>query len=198
MGKIGTSPVVRWLRIHLPMLPVQVPRVPVLVCALSSHCGQLPWCTETAELTDLSQWKISRAATKTQGSQKTNKIKANKKKETGKIHEPKFYWRGYPDGKKKKKKSMWKDVQCDQPSGKCKGKSQCSIITYLSERASEVKVVQSCSTLPSHGLYSPWNSPGQNTGVGNLSLPQGIFPTQGSNPGLLNCRQILYQLSYSW
>ena len=37
------------------------------------------------------------------------------------------------------------------------------------------------------GLYSPWNSPGQNTGVGSLSLLQGIFPTQGSNPGLLRC-----------
>ena len=46
------------------------------------------------------------------------------------------------------------------------------------------------------GLYSPWNSPGQNTGVGSLSLLQGIFPTQGSNPGLPHCRQILYQLSY--
>ena len=46
-----------------------------------------------------------------------------------------------------------------------------------------------------HGLYSPWNSPGQNTGVGSLSLPQGIFPTQGLNPGLLHCRWILYQLS---
>ena len=46
-----------------------------------------------------------------------------------------------------------------------------------------------------HGLYSPY-SPGQNTGVGNLSLLQVIFPTQGSNPGLLHCRQILYQLSY--
>ena len=45
----------------------------------------------------------------------------------------------------------------------------------------------------------PWNSPGQNTGVGSLSLLQGIFPTQGSNPGLpslLYCRQILYQLSH--
>ena len=40
--------------------------------------------------------------------------------------------------------------------------------------------------------YSPWNSPGQNTGVGSLSLLQGIFPTQGSNPGLPHCRQILY------
>ena len=42
-----------------------------------------------------------------------------------------------------------------------------------------------------HGLYSPWNSPGQNTGVGSLSLLQGIFPTKGSNPGLLHCRWIL-------
>ena len=44
--------------------------------------------------------------------------------------------------------------------------------------------------------HSPWNSPGQNTGMGSLSLLQGIFPTQGSNPGLLHCRQILYQLSH--
>ena len=47
-----------------------------------------------------------------------------------------------------------------------------------------------------HGLYSPWNSPGQNTGVGNLSLLQGIFPTQGLNLGLPYCRRILYQLSH--
>ena len=43
---------------------------------------------------------------------------------------------------------------------------------------------------------TPWNSPGQNTGVGSLSLLQGIFPTQGSNPGLPHCRWILYQLSH--
>ena len=48
-----------------------------------------------------------------------------------------------------------------------------------------------------HGLiYNPWNSPGQNTGVGSLSLLQGIFPTQGLKPGLLYFRQILYQLSH--
>ena len=46
------------------------------------------------------------------------------------------------------------------------------------------------------GLYSPWNSPGQNTGVGNLSLLQEIFQTQEVNPGLLHCRWILYQLSH--
>ena len=44
--------------------------------------------------------------------------------------------------------------------------------------------------------YSPWNSPGQNTEVGSLTLLQGIFPTQRSNPGLPHCRQILYQLSH--
>ena len=44
---------------------------------------------------------------------------------------------------------------------------------------------------------SPRNSPGQNTGVGSLSLLQGSFPTQILNPGLLHFRQILYQLSHS-
>ena len=47
-----------------------------------------------------------------------------------------------------------------------------------------------------HGLYSSWNSPGHNTGVGNLSLLRGIFPNQGLNPGLPHCRRILYQLSH--
>ena len=51
-------------------------------------------------------------------------------------------------------------------------------------------------SLQPHGLYSPWNSPGQNTRVDSLSLLQGIFPTQGSNPGLLHCRWTLYQLSH--
>ena len=45
-------------------------------------------------------------------------------------------------------------------------------------------------------LYSPWNSPGQNIGVGSLSLLQGIFPTQGSNPGLPHCGWIPYQLNH--
>ena len=44
--------------------------------------------------------------------------------------------------------------------------------------------------------YSPWNSLGQNTGVGSLSLLQGIFLAQDLNRGLLNCRQILYLLNY--
>ena len=45
-------------------------------------------------------------------------------------------------------------------------------------------------------IYSPWNSSGHNSGVGSLSLLQGIFPTQGSNPGLPHWRRILYQLSH--
>ena len=46
-----------------------------------------------------------------------------------------------------------------------------------------------------HGLCSLWNSPGQNARVGNSSLRQRIFPTQGSNPGLPHCRRILHQLT---
>ena len=53
---------------------------------------------------------------------------------------------------------------------------------------SESRSVESDSLWP-HRLYSPWNSPDQNTGVGSLSLLQGIFPTRGSNPGLLHCRR---------
>ena len=60
---------------------------------------------------------------------------------------------------------------------------------------SESHLVVSDSLWP-HGLYSPWNSPVQNTGVGSLSLLQGIFPTQGSSPGHPHCRRILYQLSH--
>ena len=63
--------------------------------------------------------------------------------------------------------------------------------------ALKMKVTQSCLTLCDPiGPYSPWNSPGHSTGVGSLSLLQGIFPTQGWNPGLLHCRWILYQLSH--
>ena len=65
----------------------------------------------------------------------------------------------------------------------------------LKKSESESHSVVSDSLRP-HGLYCRWNSPGQNTGLGCLSLLQGIFPNQGSNPGLLHCRWILYQLSH--
>ena len=66
------------------------------------------------------------------------------------------------------------------------------------ESESESHSVVSSSLQP-HGLYSPWNSPGQNTGVSSLSLLQRIFPTQGSNPALPHCRQILstYIISFN-
>ena len=60
---------------------------------------------------------------------------------------------------------------------------------------SEGRLVVSDSLWP-HGLYTPCNSPGQNTRAGSFSLLQGIFPTKGSNPGFLHCRRILYQLSH--
>ena len=58
-------------------------------------------------------------------------------------------------------------------------------------RESESRSIVSDSLQP-HGLYSPWNAPGQNTGVGSLSLLQGVFPTQGSNTGLPHCRWVLF------
>ena len=63
------------------------------------------------------------------------------------------------------------------------------------ESQSESRSVVSDSFQP-YGLYSPWNSPGQNTRVGSCFLVQGIFPTERSNPGLLHCMRILYQLSH--
>ena len=55
---------------------------------------------------------------------------------------------------------------------------------YTKWKERESRSVVSNSLWP-HGLCSPWNSPGQNPGVGSCSLLQGIFPTQGVNPGLL-------------
>ena len=67
---------------------------------------------------------------------------------------------------------------------------------YINQDKSEN---ESCSVVSNslwpHELYSLWNSPGQNTGVDSLPLLQGIFQTQGSNPGLPHCSQIL-QLSH--
>ena len=66
-----------------------------------------------------------------------------------------------------------------------------NLIQLQSENRSAVS-----DSLQPHGLYSSWNSLGQNTGVDGLSLLQGIFPTQWSNTGLPQCRRILYQLSH--
>ena len=76
-------------------------------------------------------------------------------------------------------------------SAAMKWKDACS----LEEKPSESRSVVSNSLRP-HGLYSPWNSPGQNTGLGSLSLLQWIFLMQKLNRGLLHCRRVLYQLGY--
>ena len=74
------------------------------------------------------------------------------------------------------------------------------LFLFIDRHVSVLLVAQSCPTLCDHGLkptrlLCPWDFPGKDTGVGCHFLLQGIFPTQGSNPGLLHCRQILYQLS---
>ena len=66
----------------------------------------------------------------------------------------------------------------------CLGSLERKALNQLVMGENESRSVMSDS-LRSHGLYSPWNSPGQNTGENNLSFLQGIFPTQGQNP---HCR----------
>ena len=62
-------------------------------------------------------------------------------------------------------------------------------------RKEEVKLSLSADDMIVY-IEKPWGFPGKNTGVGFHFLLQGIFPTQGLNPGLLHYRQILYRLSY--
>ena len=66
--------------------------------------------------------------------------------------------------------------------------------SFQSQRSESHSIVSDLLRL--HGQNNPWNSLGQRTGVGSLSLLQGIFPTQGPNPGLPHYRWILYQLSH--
>ena len=71
--------------------------------------------------------------------------------------------------------------------------------TNFSESVSCLVVSNSATPRTVAQLLCPWNSPGKNTGVGSHSLLQGIFLTQGLNPGLLcllHCRWIVYHLSH--
>ena len=77
-------------------------------------------------------------------------------------------------------------------------KGNCHIVNQLwKESESESPSVMSYSLWP-HELYCPWNSPGQNTRVSSLSLLQGIFPTQGSNPGLWQNQLCTYNVIKYW
>ena len=71
-------------------------------------------------------------------------------------------------------------MNCSLPGSSFHGILQARILGWVAISFSKSCSVMSDSLQP-HGLYCPWNSPGQNTGVGSLSLLQGIFPTQGSN-----------------
>jgi len=84
-------------------------------------------------------------------------------------------------------------MDCSLPGSSIHGIFQARVLEWGAIAFSESHSVVSNSLRPRE-LYSPWNSPGQNIGVGRLSLLQGIFPIQGLNPGLLHCRWILYQL----
>ena len=68
--------------------------------------------------------------------------------------------------------------------------SRSAEITQRQREQSKQWESESCpvvsNSLWPHGIYSPWNSPRKNTGVSSISLLQGIFPTQGSNPGIPN------------
>ena len=72
--------------------------------------------------------------------------------------------------------------------------SEFSLIPLESESVSRLVVSDSLRPrgLQPTRLLCPWDFPGKNAGVGCHFLLQGIFPSQGSNPGLLRCRQILY------
>ena len=70
-------------------------------------------------------------------------------------------------------------------------RSQKTYFKVTNPMSGKWKLLSYVRLFATHGLYSPWNSQGQNTGVGSCSLLQGIFPTQGSNP-VLHCRWILF------
>ena len=82
------------------------------------------------------------------------------------------------------------------------GSSQPRDWTHLSSLAGKYFESERCSivsnSLQPHGLYNPWNFPGQNTRVGSCSLLQGIFPTQGLNPALFLGRWILWKWKWKF
>ena len=93
---------------------------------------------------------------------------------------------------------MGRDFQIGLKKKKKRNKTQ----LYFADSVVLCLISQSCLTLFNPMDSSPpgssvhRDSPGKNTGVGCHALLQGIFPIQGSNPGLLHCRKILYHLSH--
>ena len=81
-------------------------------------------------------------------------------------------------------REIWKSKKSD---------SQPCLPIWITQWSESLLVVSDSATTKT---IPPWNSPGQNMGVGSLPLLQGIFPIHALNPGLPHCRQILYQLSH--
>ena len=95
-------------------------------------------------------------------------------------------WSGGSDGKESACKS--RDLGLIPGFGRSPGEGNGNLLQY--------SCLETFMDRKSLMGYCPWDSPDKNTGVGCHFSLQGIFPTQGSNPGLLICRQILYHLSY--
>ena len=101
-----------------------------------------------------------------------------------------------------KKKTNFQNLRCEKRVVHLSiSVPHCILVSCSPKYLLYVLVTQLCLTLWFHGLsptrlLCPWNSPGKNTGIGCHALLQGIFPTQGSSPGLLHCGQILSCLSY--
>ena len=95
--------------------------------------------------------------------------------------------------KKSKTSNFWSELYCQRNSKLCFKR----VFDFSNPaKNSEPQTSVASNSLWPCGLYSPLNSPGQKTGVGSLFLLQGIFQTQGLDPGLPHCRQFLYQLSH--
>ena len=71
--------------------------------------------------------------------------------------------------------------------------SGCAVLCLVSQLCLTLCDTMDCSP-PGSSVHG--DSPCKNSGMGCYDLLQGIFPTQGSNPGLPHCRQILYHLSH--
>ena len=91
-------------------------------------------------------------------------------------------------------------IDCSLPGSSVHGDSPGKILEYFScpppEDLPNPWIKPTSPTLQADSLPAEPQRKPKNTGVGGPSLLQEIFPTQGSNPGLLHCRKILYQLSH--
>ena len=96
------------------------------------------------------------------------------------------------------RQEYWNGLPCPPPGDLPNPGVKCTSLTApaLSGGFFTISTIDLVVVCKPTRLFCPWDSPGKNTGVGCLSILQGIFLTQGSKPGLLHCRQILYHLRH--